>query len=504
MTDDNKTDRDENSKQQPEVNLEATRVAENNATSEDSSQASSIKASAVNQDHHNPAELFDAKPIPKMPAKKSKKGWIGKSLLILSVIAAILIATQAAFDQWYLKKEVADFKAELRDLVSAQSMAVEQAKNLSQQSLQAINQTQNQLNQLTAKIQQSDQMLLSTQERIKTLSGRQKQDWMLAEVAHLIKLAQLQLTLQKDKSTAIQLLKTADSRLIEISDNSLLPVREAIAQDLSELSLIMDSDVTGIAMSLSAITKAIEGLTLSAIQLQPQEKVSQAKQKTQQQPPAEGFDVHQLYRNFLKDFVVIKDYSEPVKPLITPEMRQNLVSNIQLALQQAQIALLQSRETLYRKHIGDAIHWIAEYYVKDNKSKNILTQLAQLRTAPVDVRYPSHLRSQKALQVVSQQQLYRWLESSLNNSPSFKKNNRTTPSIEPNSAASSAQEPQVSASDMAALDAKKQDNKATLQTDAKPTTEAPLVNESNSNPSLENNKEEKNQAHKDAQSEDKP
>jgi len=410
MTDDNKTENDSKPSnlddQVKALDMAETLVAPSAATKSDESEQ-------TNQtEQSNPADLFDAKPIPKMPAKKSKKGWFFPSLIALLLIVALLVSSWVAYQQWVFQNSWDQVQSDIKQQIKAQNTQVAAASSLAQKSLQAINQTQLQLNQLSAKIQQSDQMLLSTQERIKALSGRQKQDRMLAEVAHLVKLAQLQLSLQKDKNTAIQLLKTADSRLIEISDNSLLPVRQAIAQDLSELSLIMQSDVTGIAMSLSAITKAIEGLTLSAIQIQEQVIATPKEKESQQQ---QAFDLNQLYQNFLKDFVVIKDYSQPVKPLITPEMRQNLVSNIQLALQQAQIALLQSRETLYRKHINDAINWIGEYYVKDDKTQNILTRLNELKSMPVDVRYPSQLKAQKALQIIAQQQLYRWLESSVVN-----------------------------------------------------------------------------------------
>ncbi|MDQ7049155.1 MAG: uroporphyrinogen-III C-methyltransferase [Enterobacterales bacterium] len=414
MTDDNKTDNDSKPSnlddQDKALDMAATVVAPSTASQSDESDQPNTA------EHSNPADLFDAKPIPKMPAKKSKKGWFLPSLIALLLIVALLVSSWVAYQQWIFQNSWDQVQSDIQQQVKAQNTQVAAANSLSQKSLQAINQTQIQLNQLSAKIQQSDQMLLSTQERVKALSGRQKQDWMLAEVAHLIKLAQLQLTLQKDKDTAVQLLKTADNRLIEISDNSLLPVRQAIAQDLSDLSLIMQSDVTGIAMSLSAITKAIEGLTLSAIQIKAEVPKPPVENEMPQQ---EGFDLHQLYQNFLKDFVVIKDYSEPVKPLITPEMRQNLISNIQLALQQAQIALLQSRETLYRKHINDSINWIGEYYVKDDKTKNILTRLNQLKTTPVDVRYPNQLKAQKALQIIAQQQLYRWLESAVSNSPNL-------------------------------------------------------------------------------------
>jgi len=378
-------------------------------------------AESSKDDKASPADLFNAKPLPKMQAKKSKKGWLLPGITILLVIIAILASSWSIYQQQLFQENWDELQSNVDSKIQQQSQSIEQSKNAFQTSQQAINQTQIQLNQFAAKNQQLAESLLSTQEKIKALSGRQKQDWMLAEAAYLIKVAQLQLSLQKDKATAIQLLRTADSRIIEIADNSLLPIREGIAKDLSELSLILEPDVTGMSLTLNAFIQQLPNLEIVALQFQPlEEKLSEPIIEE------DGFDLNEIYQKFLKDFVVIKDHSEPVKPLMKDDQRVNLVNNVQLALQQSQIALAKGNEQLYRLNITNAILWIETFFKKNEKTNIIIEQLNQLKSMPVEIHYPNELNSKKALDQISQQQLYRWLESSLSNGSKNNFNNENS------------------------------------------------------------------------------
>lgn len=354
--------------------------------------------------------LFSAAPIPKMSAKKAKTNWLMPSIISLLMITALLVSGWTFYQQSLFNENWSTLQADFKSRIDQQTQSIQQTKSNSQAAVQAANNIQLQLNQFILKNQQLSDSLLSTQEKIKTLSGRKKQDWMLAEVAHLIKLAQLKLTLQKDKLTAIQLLKTADQQIIKIADNQLLPLREAIANDLSELSLIIDTDITGIYLQLNAISLLIPHLEITALEFQPIEKaIASAEQQ------ANDFKWQDIYQNFLKDFVTIKNHSEPVKPLMTADQRGNLNNNIQLAIQQAQIALLQGDEALYQLNIENVIQWSNDYFKHEQKLAEITEQLNQLKSQIIEARYPTKLHAKQTLETISQQQLYHWLEQTQSN-----------------------------------------------------------------------------------------
>lgn len=415
--DSNKSSADQQKKQvrTSDKSVSIGKASSSSETNTESKEQASESAKVADQDttaSSSPSQLFNAKPLPKMHAKPNKTDKLIPAIIGLLLLAAIIISAWTLYQQHLFSQDWQRMQGQLDTQLNDQTSAIKQTQNASQASLQTIGQTQNQVNQLSQSNRQLSESLLSTQERIKELSGRKRQDWMLAEASYLIKLAQLQLTLQKDKVTATQLLKTADSRLIEIADNSLLPIRQAIAKDLSDLSLVLQPDVVGLTYSIDAISKQVPLLEIAAFQFDP---LDQQHSQPLVEEQSDGFDIKKVYDKFLKDFVVIKDHSEPIKPLMSADQRANLNSNIQLSLQQAQIAIAQGNEALYKLHIDNAIDWLKEFFIQNEKTKELISQLNELKTQPIEVNYPQSLNAKKALDEISQQQVYQWLENSISN-----------------------------------------------------------------------------------------
>jgi len=337
--------------------------------------------------------LFNAKPAPRMQTKKS-----AKSFSILTIIAIILLIILLSLAGWLAYNQY----------------------NQSSEQLVKIN--QDKTNQQMTQYQQLNESLLATQQKVRQLSGRQKQDWMLAETEYLIQLAELKVTLEQDKLSALTLLKTADEKTVTIADNSLVELRQAIANDVAQLELIKPIDITGIASQLNAISQQIPQLKLITLEID-------LTKNSQDTLADEGtFSWNNVYQNFLNDFIVIKDHDEPVKPLITPNERANLNANVQLALQQAQIALLKQEQTLYQMSLVRATEWITEYFKKDNSQTSMLEQLNRLAETQILNEFPKALTSKKTIQQINQSKLYQWLDNS--KKPNSEKPNSKQSSLE--------------------------------------------------------------------------
>ena len=69
--------------------------------------------------------------------------------------------------------------------------------------------------------------------RLGEVSGRQPNDWTLAEASYLVRIAGRKLWLEDDIDTAQSLLVAADLRVAELSDPSLYPLRASIAEDIA-------------------------------------------------------------------------------------------------------------------------------------------------------------------------------------------------------------------------------------------------------------------------------
>ena len=141
-----------------------------------------------------------------------------------------------------------------------------------------------------------------------------EREWLHAEAAYLLRLANQRLQLEGDVDGAAALLRTADARLVDADNPALTPVREAIANELAALDAVPQVDRTGLYLALNAQQERISSLRLS------QEIEEQAVTSSIEQPPTGTFQ-RQLARfgEELKDLVVVRHHDEALEALITPE-----------------------------------------------------------------------------------------------------------------------------------------------------------------------------------------
>lgn len=364
-----------------------------------------VKAAPVEKKSSD--KLFSAQPAPRLQTTKSKSKLKPLPLIAITLsLAALAGIGWSGYKQYQMEKSWQQLKTEQIQLNSQQDKLTQSSNQAAQSSLQTANANQQIINQQSLLIEQLRQALTATQQRVRELSGRQKQDWLLAEAEYLIKLAQFKLTLEKDKITAIALLKTADQRILETADNSLLELRQTIAKDISDLQLVSSPDISGIASQLHAISAQIPQLNLIALEFEPLEKDAGPILQSDQE-----FSWSKAYQNFLNDFVTIKDHSQPVKPLMTVKQRGNLNNNIQLALQQAQIALVRGEQGLYEINLNNAFKWIGEFFQHDQTAQSILETLTQISGVAINIQLPEKLSASQSIQAINQQRLYQWLET---------------------------------------------------------------------------------------------
>ncbi|MFE8730636.1 uroporphyrinogen-III C-methyltransferase, partial [Aeromonas hydrophila] len=73
------------------------------------------------------------------------------------------------------------------------------------------------------------------QNRVLDLNDKRPNDWMLAESEYLVRMAGRKLWLEHDLVSAITLLGNADERIAALNDPSLMPIRKALAEDITKL-----------------------------------------------------------------------------------------------------------------------------------------------------------------------------------------------------------------------------------------------------------------------------
>ena len=220
-----------------------------------------------------------------------------------------------------------------------------------------------------------------------------EREWLHAEAAYLLRLANQRLQLEGDVDGAAALLRTADARLVDADNPALTPVREAIANELAALDAVPQVDRTGLYLALNAQQERISSPRLS------QEIEEQAVTSSIEQPPTGTFQ-RQLARfgEELKDLVVVRHHDEALEALITPEQESYLRQSLRLVLEQTQLALLNEEKELYDASIDKALQLLNDYYdTTREETQSVITRLQELKEAEVKPELPDISASQQEL-----------------------------------------------------------------------------------------------------------
>lgn len=221
-----------------------------------------------------------------------------------------------------------------------------------------------------------------------------ERDWLHAEAAYLLRLANQRLQLERDVKGAAALLRTADARLKEADNPALMPVRREIASELAALRSVPRVDRTGLFLTLNAQQEQIAGRPLA----QDVEEIT--GDATIEKAPSGGWQ-KQLAKvgSELKDLVTVRKHDEPLEALISPEQESYLRQSVRLVLEQVQLALLKEEQKLYEASLDKALKLIRGYYDTDDSGvQGVLSQLEELKGRNIRPELPDISGSQQALQ----------------------------------------------------------------------------------------------------------
>ncbi|MBB3190240.1 uroporphyrinogen-III C-methyltransferase [Halomonas cerina] len=229
------------------------------------------------------------------------------------------------------------------------------------------------------------------------LSRQQQTDereWLHAEAAYLLRLANQRLRLERDVQGAAALLRTADERLREADNPALMPVRREIASELAALEAVPNVDRTGVYLALNAQQEQLAGLPLA----QDIEEMT-AEEAALEEAPSGGWQ-QQLARfgEELKELVTVRQHDQALEALISPEQESYLRQSVRLVLEQAQLALLKEETELYQASLDKALTLIRGYYDTSSEGvQSVIARLEELKQKRIRPELPDISGSQQAL-----------------------------------------------------------------------------------------------------------
>lgn len=326
----------------------------------------------------------------------SKAGAIALILVLLVIAGLGLIgwkgwqlqqAINARLDQ--LKQATASVE-QVRELTDRTGQLASQLNQRREDMTQTIDGIQSEFAGYRTEVNQTLDRVLAELSKEQSADSR---DWLHAEAAYLLRLANQRLQLERDVSGAAALLRTADKRLVEADNPALVPVRRAIAAELAALQGVPRVDRTGLYLALNAEQEQIAGLPLA-------QDIEEFTADTTIAEAPSGSWQQQLAKvgSELKDLVVVRHHDQALEALITPEQESYLRQSLRLVIEQAQVALLKEEQGLYEASLAKAITLLKGYYdLDDSGVQSVIASLTQLKGKSIHPELPDISASQQAL-----------------------------------------------------------------------------------------------------------
>ncbi|WP_420550194.1 uroporphyrinogen-III C-methyltransferase [Litorivicinus lipolyticus] len=232
--------------------------------------------------------------------------------------------------------------------------------------------------------------LADTRTRIELIEGNRAQEYLLAEVEYLMRIAIQRVQAGRDVATGLSLLLSADQALASADDASLFPVRKALAAEIAALRAVPGLDRTGLYLKLSAAAEQVDNLRMSPAEVDTA-------------PVVESTDAIDGAMKTLASFVTVRRRDNPVQPMLAPTEAAYVRQNLRLMMEQSQLALLDGDAGTWQASLTRAQDWVGRYFLaSDTQTTALLETLAPLGSINIAPDLPSMGGSLNALRAVQQ------------------------------------------------------------------------------------------------------
>ncbi len=365
----------------------------------------------------NKSESVPASPTPKKAPppsskkvntpKKNEENEPNKPAKRLAIAAVIISLLTAGAGFYYFNQQNQLLQQQL-SAVSGQLKTAQQTINAQlQDTQQAAAQTANEaVNRTEVLIGQQQKSIESLQLAISDVKGRRPNDWLLAEADYLVKLAGRKLFLEHDLVTATKLMEAADQRIATLNDPSLVPLRQAMANDITELRSLPLLDKDGVALQLIALQEQVDKLPLANAILP--EAAEETKKQVSKDIQDWKTNLSTSLENFAEHFITFRVRDGSAVPLLSPQQHFYLRENIKAKLETAIKATYSEQEEIYRKSLLVALEWSQTYLDQDAQSVNEFeSALDKLSKVKVDLEYPAKLETNQLIADIIRERLRR-------------------------------------------------------------------------------------------------
>ena len=346
-----------------------------------------------------PAPVEDPEPPAQTPSSPSSAARAGRPWFGLFNLLLILALAGAAGYYWRQQQQLqAENEAAYQaDIAELQRQLADKASNSRlQSSLSPFKGEITGLDRKLGELELGQQGLRESSEKLYELFGRDKNDWQLAEVEYLMRVAQHKLILQNDFEGAAITLQAASDLIGFTADPGLLPVRVMISEEIADLKTRKRPDLVGMTLMLAQLGRQVRVLHPGfAVRVdEPETPVAEEALAAD--------DWLGRFNAFLDSLVEIR--KEATRP---SEIEANIIDVAEALednLKLARWAVLERDASQYRLLLDRSISLTREFYDLDNAANHdFMTQLQDLQKMVINPDKPDITGSLRELQRILSQ-----------------------------------------------------------------------------------------------------
>lgn len=326
-----------------------------------------------------------------LPAPQTKR----TSPWLFVAIAALALAAW----QWFeTRHRLLDVQQEVAGQLAAFDTGNKEDRGAQKQSREQIEALQARLGAVDGKIAEFQAQSANLQALYQDIA-RSREEVTLLEVEQAIVLAGQQLQLAGNVPVAVLALQTADAQLARLDRPPYLPLRKALAKDLTRLNALPFVDMPGISLRLEQVLIAIDKLPLVSAG-----RPEKAAEDDKAAPPQSWWQRSggAIWQE-MKGLVRIQRFDRDDAVLLAPGQGYFLRENLKLRLLNARLALFSRDQSTFRNEVKVAQDLLTRHFEANDKSvQAALATLRQMTATEINVELPTLSDSQAALRSLRQ------------------------------------------------------------------------------------------------------
>ena len=341
------------------------------------------------------------------PAVRSGGGFAAglSLLLVLALGCGVGAAGYWLWPQWQSLQAHTKAMQQDQQRLTEQNTLLQDYQRQQQQQLQT--EQQQRLEQLEQRLQQQQQQfaqqslaqIQAVRQLVQERDSAPPRHWLLAEIEYLLKLASQKVWLEHDTATALALLASADEKLAQLDDPSLVLVREAIASDREQLNRIVRPDLSKVHVQLQQLRQLSNSLPLKQRQAELAPALAPSTELANWRETLSYYWQQSWSKLVQVRTAMPEDYFE-----LSADQQLMLRMSLNQQLLLAELAAMQNQSQVYGAALQQASDQLQRYFdAADTSVQQVSRELAALAAVQVAMPEVTALKSLPQLQQYQQQ-----------------------------------------------------------------------------------------------------